>query len=176
MQMATNSPPAKNAMNSPFSNKKLAFITKIQSNSFPRIPSHHHHHHHHHDNAYFASATQSPELMNLDSTPITYTSLKDLMAPLSRNSTRSPYSRSNLAFRSVHEIPISTNLVRKAAWAYSQPMPQRVSSTSLEKHFFSRVWDELKPPVDACVKFITNQVILKITRAFGRVVGAVRHA
>ncbi|KAF5744904.1 hypothetical protein HS088_TW07G00485 [Tripterygium wilfordii] len=97
----------------------------------------------------------------------TYTSLKDLM-PSNRVRMRS--------VKSAHEIPISNFLVKKAAWAYLQPMLEPCSMRTCNdwesKHILGRILDDLKSPANACLQFINKYIIVKITRAFDLVLGA----
>ena len=72
---------------------KLAFATKIQSNSSQQ------------------QCLDVPSELDLGSL-ISYTSLKDLIP-----------SNKGLTIQSVYEIPITNLLVKKAAWVYLQPMP-----------------------------------------------------
>ncbi|KAF5751702.1 hypothetical protein HS088_TW02G00719 [Tripterygium wilfordii] len=101
----------------------------------------------------------------------TYTSLKDLIPSNRRRLTRSP-----LQVQSAHEIPITNFLVKKAAWAYLQPMLEpssssRRSNNNESKHIFGRIWDDLKLPANACLRFINEHIIVKISRAFDLVFG-----
>ncbi|KAJ7981212.1 hypothetical protein O6P43_000504 [Quillaja saponaria] len=78
----------------------------------------------------------------------TYTSLKDLM----------PSVNGNLGIITCSDdIPISNNLVQKAAWTYLQPMMTSSKPIIVRKKRFlllCRVWNKLKPQVHAYLRFI----------------------
>ncbi|XP_040993308.1 uncharacterized protein LOC121239960 [Juglans microcarpa x Juglans regia] len=125
----------------------------FQCRSFPRTVLE--------DTAFVAANSE-----RIESPPLAYTSLKDLLP-------RQPPPR-GLSMQSVHEIPISNFLVQRAAWAYLQPTPVSGTSSSCGyRCIFSRVWEELRPPVNACIRFFNRNVMTAITQALDRVVGVI---
>lgn len=122
--------------------KKFSLVTNCRSKSFPISSC---------QKAYYESI--NPEVA-------TYTSFKDLI-PLTTQG-GSPKSCS-----SADDIPVTNLLVKKAAWAYLQPIPKILPANSLS---WCRIWDILlKAPMKACVNFFRNRIVLKVTRAFDKV-------
>ncbi|KAK8489193.1 hypothetical protein V6N13_010743 [Hibiscus sabdariffa] len=126
------------------------------------------------------SKQQSDDGMNLqselDSTVplISYTSLKDLIPPKSKNSTpfslfkdlipsrsrnSSSYSK-GLTIKSSYEVPITNLLLKKTTWIYLQP----VESNSRENNSFCLPW------IEDCFRFIERNLINKIVAALDKLV------
>lgn len=143
--------------------KKLSFIAKIKSNSFPR--------HTNYNNTYFSPSGSEINFRSAPTEAVEYTSLKDVMPSMKH--CRRAYSKAHFQFHSsLDNIPVSNFLVNTAALAYLSPMPT-TSSTSHRKQFFIRAWDEVNLPVRACVNFINRHVISKITHVFDKVMAAI---
>ncbi|KAK8550773.1 hypothetical protein V6N13_119275 [Hibiscus sabdariffa] len=121
---------------------------------------------------------ESDDSMNLQSEPdstvplISYTSLKDLIPPKSKNSTpfslfkdliqlrsknSNPYSK-GLTIKSSYEVPITNLLLKKTTWIYLQP----VESSSRENTSFCLPW------VEDCFRFIERNFINKIVAALDK--------
>ncbi|KAH9659609.1 hypothetical protein KPL70_023916 [Citrus sinensis] len=132
--------------------KKLSFIAKIKSNSFPR--------HSNCNNTYFSASGSEINFCSATAIAVEYTSLKD--------------SKANFQFHSsLDNIPMCNFLVNRAALAYLSPMPATSSRTSHRKQFFIRTWDKVNLPVRACVNFINRHVVSKITGVFDKVMAAI---
>ncbi|KAJ0083379.1 hypothetical protein Patl1_30335 [Pistacia atlantica] len=133
--------------------KKFSFITKCRSKSFPTTSR--------------EDACYEP----INSEAAAYTSLKDLIPSTTRSgSPKSCYSEGSFGVQCVDDISVSNLLVKKAAWAYLQPMPKLLTATSSS---WRRVWDELNAPMKACINFFNRRFVLKIARAFDRAMGAI---
>lgn len=148
--------------------KKLSFIAKIKSNSFPR--------HSNCNNTYFLASGSEINFCSATAIAVEYTSLKDVMPSMKH--CRSAYSKANFQFHSSRDyIPMSNFLVNRAALAYLSPMPATSTSTSSRtshrKQFFIRTWDEVNLPVRGCVNFINRHVVSKITGVFDKVMAAI---
>lgn len=99
--------------------------------------------------------------------PLTYTSLRDLLPQLSSGAINSPTAASSASSRSGYEISIRNRLVKQAAWAYLQPMS--VSPGSTGSSFLQRLWLRLCSSVNSCLNFIGHDLVLSIAKALYRI-------
>ncbi|KAI4348908.1 hypothetical protein L6164_009572 [Bauhinia variegata] len=117
------------------------------------------------------------EPLSLKSSLSSYTSLKDMLPSnsIAINSPRSPTAMVS----SGYEIPIRNRLVKQAAWAYRQPMSSS-DSCSTCPDFIRRLWQRLSSssnnsnPLSACLAFVTQHLVLGITRVFDRMLRVIR--
>lgn len=148
---------SKNTKCSPTQSKKLSFITKTKSNSFPTALCEETSN----PNASLKHALSSPSLS------YTYTSVKDLIPCLKSHS---PLSQGGFCtIRSAEDIAISNVLVQKAAWLYLQPLPKTRTPPPPpppKTYFWGRIWNKL---MNTCPKFINSDVVGKITHALDMV-------
>ncbi|XP_059281469.1 uncharacterized protein LOC132035200 [Lycium ferocissimum] len=102
--------------------------------------------------------------------PVSYTSLRDLMPPLS--TVNSPRPNNESAGGS--EISIRNHLVKQAAWAYLQPMS--TSPDSDGRNLFSRLFyrSPVNNPVARVIEFVDRFIFGPLTRAVDWLLRAVR--
>ncbi|KAK4755230.1 hypothetical protein SAY87_008987 [Trapa incisa] len=99
--------------------------------------------------------------------PLTYTSLRDLLPQFSSGTINSPNAASPVSSRSGYEISIRNRLVKQAAWAYLQPMS--ASSESSGSSSLQRFWLHLCSSVGSCLNFIGHDLLPSIANALYRI-------
>ncbi|XP_060196502.1 uncharacterized protein LOC132625896 [Lycium barbarum] len=103
--------------------------------------------------------------------PVSYTSLRDLMPPLSTANSPRPNNNESAGGS---EISIRNRLVKQAAWAYLQPMS--TSPDSDGRSLFSRLFyrSPVNNPVARVIEFVDRFIFGPLTRAVDWLLRAVR--
>ncbi|KAJ6365558.1 hypothetical protein OIU76_030357 [Salix suchowensis] len=146
--------------------KKFSFLTKTESNSFPRARC---------EETSDPSASLKHSLSSPSSPSYTYTSVKDLIPSVKSNG-RSPLSHGGFcSVRSPEDIAISNALVQKAAWLYLQPLPKLrhppppPPPPPSRTYFWGLIRNRPKSPASTCLEFLSSNMVGKITHALDMV-------